>query len=173
MSDVSRASTQDILPPSPEELERDRRMEVVLDECVIASPPAPFEAELTARIMAARPFAAWEVRRVRAWLVPALAAASLLASSLAIFLAPLWTLGPGTALETWVRVMAAGTAGGLPALLAAVPALASALAAALASAPGTRPALAGALLASGGAFALLAQRLARHPSRMRAGTRHD
>ncbi|MGZ5428899.1 MAG: hypothetical protein ACXWFS_07815 [Thermoanaerobaculia bacterium] len=168
MNESTRARVQDDLPPSPEELERDRRMELVLDECVMASPDAP-EAEFTALVMAARPFAAWEVRRAGAWRIPALAAAALLAASLAIFLAPLWSLGPGTAFETWARVMAAGTAGGLPALLAAVPALASALAAALASAPGTRPALAGALLASGGAFALLARRLAQRPSRFNTG----
>jgi hypothetical protein len=168
MNESTRARVQDDLPPSPEELERDRRMELVLDECVMASPAAP-EAEFTARVMAARPFAAWEVRRAEAWRIPALAAAALLAASLAIFLAPLWSLGPGTAFETWARVMAAGTAGGLPALLAAVPALASAVAAALASAPGTRPALAGALLASGGAFALLARRLAQRPSRLNTG----
>ncbi|MFI5119480.1 MAG: hypothetical protein ACHQM4_03660 [Thermoanaerobaculia bacterium] len=171
MNESTSARVQDLLPPSPQDLERDRRMELILDECVMASPALPFEAELTARVMAARPFAAWEVRRAGAWRAPALAAALLLAASLAIFLAPLWSLGPGTALETWARVMAAGTAGGLPALFAAVPALASALSAALAGAPGTRPALAGALLASGGAFALLARRLARRPSRLNAGAR--
>lgn len=169
MEDSSPARTQDVPQLSREELEWDRRMELILDECVTASPAAPFEAELTARVMAARPFAAWEVRRARAWRIPALGAAALLAASLAIFLAPLWSLGPGTAFETWARVIAAGTAGGLPALLGAVPALASALAAALAGAPGTRPALAGALLASGGAFALLARRLAQRPSRLGAG----
>jgi hypothetical protein len=171
MNESTRARVQDVLPPSPEELERDRRMELILDECVMASPAHDFEAELTARVMGARPFAAWEVRRAGAWRIPAFSAAALLSASLAIFLAPLWSLGPGTALETWARVMAAGTAGGLPGLLAAVPALASALAAAFGSAPGTRPALAGALLASGGAFALLARRLARRPSRVGFGAR--
>ncbi len=171
MSESTRGRVPDVPLPSPEEQERDRRMELILDECVMASPAARFEADLTARVMAARPFAAWEVRRARAWRVPAVGAAALLAASLAIFLAPLWTLGPGTAFETWVRVMAAGTAGGLPAFLAAGPALASALAATLASAPGTRPALAGALLASGGAFALLARRLAQRPSRLHATAR--
>ncbi|HEX2798962.1 MAG TPA: hypothetical protein VHQ44_04745, partial [Thermoanaerobaculia bacterium] len=96
MNESTRARVQDDLPPSLEELERDRRMELVLDECVMASPAAP-EAEFTARVMAARPFAAWEVRRAGAWRIPALAAAALLAASLAIFLAPLWSLGPGTA----------------------------------------------------------------------------
>ena len=51
--------------PSSEEIERDRRLELLLDECV-ASSPAP-GAELTAAILAARPFAPWEVRKARAW----------------------------------------------------------------------------------------------------------
>jgi hypothetical protein len=69
----------------------------------------------------------------------------------------------------WVRVMAAGTAGGLPALFAAVPTFADALAGALAGTPGIRPALAGALLASGGTFAFLARRLSRRPTRVLVG----
>jgi hypothetical protein len=65
----------------------------------------------------------------------------------------------------WARVMAAGTTAGLPALLGAIPTLADAIGAVLSGAPGTRPALAGALLASGAAFATLARRLFRRPSR--------
>ena len=171
MNESTGAGVQDVPQPSSEELARDRRMELILDECVTSSPAPRFGAELTARVMAARPFAAWEVRRAGAWRIPALAAAALLAASLAVFLAPLWSLGPGTAFETWARVMAVGTAGGLPALFGAAPALARAIAA-VASAPGTRPALAGALLASGGAFALLARRLARRPSRIHSGAGH-
>lgn len=171
MNESSSAGALDVLPPSPEELERDRHLELILDECVTTSPEAPFEAELTARVMAARPFAAWEVRRARAWRIPAVAAAGLLAASLAIFLAPLWTLGPGTAFETWARVMAVGTAGAFPAFLAAAPALARAMAGALSTSPGTRPVLALALLVSGSAFALLARRLARRPSRLATGAR--
>ena len=86
---------------SPEERERDRRLELLLDECVASSPaPGP---ELTAAILAARPFAPWEVRKARAWRVPALAASGLLAASLAVFLAPLWSLGPSAAMDLWVR----------------------------------------------------------------------
>lgn len=160
---------QDDVQPSTEELELDRRMELVLDRDVMAFEPPLWEGELTARVMAARPFAPWEVRRARAWRAPALAAAGFLAASLAVFLTPLWSLGPQTALETWVRVMAAGTAGGLPALFAALPALANALAGALAGTPGFRPALAGALLASGGTFAFLARHLSRRPTRVPTG----
>jgi len=154
---------------SPEEIERDRRLELLLDECVDAAPaPGP---EFTAAILASRPFAPWEVRRARAWRAPALAAGGLLAGSLAVFLAPLWSLGPQTALEMWARVMAAGTTAGLPALLAAVPTVANVLGAVLSSTPGTRLALAGGLLASGAAFAALARVLSRRPSRLaRAAT---
>jgi hypothetical protein len=153
-------------PLSREDLERDRRLELILDESVTAAEAPEWEAELTARVMAARPFAPWEVRRARAWRAPAIAAGGLLAASLAVFLAPLWSLGPQTALEMWARVMAAGTTAGLPALLAAIPTLADAIGAVLSGSPDTRPALAGSLLASGAAFAALARRLSRRPSRV-------
>lgn len=159
------AHTLDVWPPSKEELEADRRLELILDECVMASPAPDWEAGLAARVMSARPFAPWEVRQVRSWRAPALASGGLLAASLAVFLAPLWSLGPGTALEMWARVMAAGTTAGLPALLAAIPTLADALGSVLSGTPGTRPALAGALLASGAMLATLARRLSRRPSR--------
>jgi hypothetical protein len=161
----SAAHAGDVRPPSKEELEGDRRLELILDECVMASPASAWEAGLAARVMAARPFAPWEVRQARAWRAPALAAGGLLAASLAVFLAPLWSLGPETALGMWARVMAAGTTAGLPALLASMPTLADALGAVLSGTPGTRPALAGALLASGATFATLARRLSRRPSR--------
>jgi hypothetical protein len=168
MNDTT-ASARDAQLLSKEEMEGDRRLELILDECVMSSPAPAWGAELTARVMAARPFAPWEVRRARAWRAPALAAGGLLAASVVVFLAPLWSLGPQTALETWARVMAAGTTAGLPALLAAIPALAEALGKVLSGTPGARPALAGALLASGAAFATfatIAQRWSRHPSRL-------
>jgi len=156
----------DSRPPSKEELDGDRRLELILDECVMGSPAPAWGAGLTALVMAARPFAPWEVRRARAWRAPALAAAGLLAASLAVFLAPLWSLGPQTSLEMWARVMAAGTTAGLPALLAAMPAIGDALGAVLSGTPGTRLALAGGLLASGAACAAVARVLSRRPSRL-------
>lgn len=162
----SAAHARDVRPPSKEELDGDRRLELILDECVMASPAPAWEAGLATRVMAARPFAPWEVRRARAWRAPAMAAGGLLAASIAVFLAPLWSLGPGTALEMWARVMAAGTTAGLPALLAAIPTLADAMGAVLSGTPGTRPALGGALLVSGATFATLARRLSRRPSRL-------
>ena len=152
---------------SPEERELDRRLELLLDECVGSSPvPGP---ELTAAILAARPFAPWEVRKARSWRVPALAAAGLLAASLAVFLAPLWSLGPVVAIDLWARVIAVTAPGALGAALAAAPAVADATGRALAGSGGLRPALGGLLLLSGGTLALIARRLAKRPVRAARG----
>jgi len=152
---------------SPEEKERDRCLELLLDECVASSPaPGP---EFTAAILAARPFAPWEVRKARAWRVPALAASGLLAASLAVFLAPLWSLGPVAAMDLWVRVLAASASGALGAALAAAPVLADATGRALAGTEGLKPALGGLLLLSGGSLALIARRLAKRPVRAARG----
>lgn len=152
---------------SPEEKERDYRLELLLNECVESSPaPGP---ELTAAILAARPFAPWEVRKARSWRVPALAAFGLLAASLAVFLAPLWSLGPVAAMDLWVRVIAASASGALGAALAAAPVLADATGRALAGSAGLRPALGGLLLVSAGSLALVARRLAKRPVRAARG----
>ena len=152
---------------SPEERERDRRLELLLDECVGSSPvPGP---ELTAAILAARPFAPWEVRKARSWRVPALAASGLLTASLAVFLAPLWSLGPIAAIDLWTRVIAVSAPGALGAALAAAPALVDAAGRALAGSDGLRPALGGLLLLSGGTLALIARRLAKRPVRAARG----
>jgi hypothetical protein len=152
--------------PSQEELELDRRLELLLDECV-DSTPVP-GAEFTAAILAARPFAPWEVSRARAWRAPACAGLGLLAASLAVFLAPLWSLGPMTALELWVRVIAASASGAVAAAVSAAPALADATGRALSGADSLRPALGGLLLLSGGSLGLLARRLAKRPVRAAA-----
>src|SRR5208283_2107167 len=147
---------------SPEEMERDRRLELLLDECVDTSPaPGP---ELTA-ILAARPFAPWEVRRARAWRAPACAALGLLAASLAVFLAPLWSLGPVAAMDLWVRVIAASASGAVAAAVAAAPAIADATGRALSASGGPKASLAGLLLLSGASLALIARRLAKRPVR--------
>lgn len=152
--------------PTREEAERDRRLELLLDECVGTSPaPGP---ELTAAILAARPFAPWEVRRARSWRLPALAASGLLAASLAVFLAPLWSLGPVAAMDLWVRVLASSASGALGAAIAAAPAFAEGAGRALAGSGGLRPALAGLFLLSGGSLALIARRLAKRPVRAAA-----
>ncbi len=151
---------------SPEELERDRRLELLLDECVGGAPTPG--AELTAAILAARPFAPWEVRRARAWRGPALAGVGLLAASLGVFLAPLWSLGPLAATDLWARVIVASASGAVAAALAAAPTLADAAGRALSGADRLRPALGGLLLLSGGSLALIARRLAKRPVRAAA-----
>jgi hypothetical protein len=162
-----RDDTELLASLSSEEKERDHRLELLLNECVESSPaPGP---ELTAAILAARPFAPWEVRKARSWRVPALAASGLLATSLAVFLAPLWSLGPVAAVDLWVRVITASASGALGAALAAAPALADATGRALAGSGGLRPALGGLLLLSGGTLALVARRLAKRPVRAARG----
>jgi hypothetical protein len=148
---------------SREEIEGDRRLELLLDECV-GSSPAPGE-ELTRRILAARPFAPWEVRQARAWRAPALASAGLLLASLAVFLAPLWSLGPATAAELWVRVLAASASGAVASALAAAPALADAAALVLSRTRGFVAILGSLLALSAGTLALFARRRARRPRR--------
>src|SRR5258706_188229 len=55
-------------PESPEAAELDRRIEALLDELVAQAPPHEAPADLTARVLAARPFAPWEVRH--GWAIP-------------------------------------------------------------------------------------------------------
>ena len=134
---------------------------------VLPACPAP-GPDLTAAILAARPFAPWEVRKARAWRVPAAVAGGLLAASVAVFLAPLWSVGPTAAMDLWVRVIVASTSGAVGATLAAAPALADAAGRALSGLSGLRPVLGGLLLLSGGSLALIARRLARRPVRAAA-----
>src|SRR5205809_765718 len=91
-------------PPDPEQalsnesaevLELDHRLEVALDEllAVRSEPAVPaLPADFTARVLSARPFAPWEVRRGRSWRFPVLAGASLVAASGTLFVAPVWRL---------------------------------------------------------------------------------
>jgi hypothetical protein len=120
----------------PAELKCDRELEVVLDEMVGSAPELP--RDFAGRLIAERPFAPWEVRAARAWRVPALAAGLLFAASLGVFLAPLWSLGPGTALSVWSRVVAASLSGSLSALVAAGPLLSEAVSKLAAQSPELR-----------------------------------
>jgi len=108
-------------PPTAADLERDRKLEVLLDEMVASSPALP--PDFAARVSVARPFAPWEVRRAWAWKAPALAAGGLLAASLAVFLAPLAQLAPSTAVSLWGHLVSAALSSSVPAALAAGPAL--------------------------------------------------
>ncbi len=145
--------------PSPEDLQRDEKLEVILDEMVKLCPV--LDDSFTLRVVHARPFAPWEVRRASAWKVPAAAGGGLLAASLAIFLAPLWHLGPGTALGVWGRVLAATFSGTISAVLSAAPSAMEALARVFGQSPDVRnAALAGLALAGAslGALALVSRR---------------
>lgn len=124
--------------PSPEDLHRDLKLETLLDEIVSSAPAPDLGEEFTRRVVEARPFAPWEVKRASAWRIPAAAAGGLLAASLAVFLAPLWHLGPGTALAVWGRVLFATFSGALSTALAAAPLLADATARVLAASPEIR-----------------------------------
>jgi hypothetical protein len=122
--------------PSPEDLRQDTKLEVFLDEMVSSAPA--LEDEFTRRVLEGRPFAPWEVRRPSAWKFPAVAMGGLLAASLVIFLAPLWSLGPGTALAVWGRVLTATLSGTVSTALSSAPAVAEALAGVLAQSPDVR-----------------------------------
>lgn len=109
---------------SREALELDRRTETLLDELVALTSTPELPADFPARIMAARPFAPWEVRRFSSWRVPFAVGGALVAGSAGLFLAPLWRLGPGTALAFWGKLGAAALASPISSIAAAAPLLA-------------------------------------------------
>jgi hypothetical protein len=105
------------------DLERDRRLEVLLDELVATPREEGLPADFAARVVAARPFAPWEVSRSAHWKVPAGVGLGLLAGSLGLALTPLWSLGPATALTVWTELLAAALGRPVATLLAAFPLL--------------------------------------------------
>jgi len=109
-------------PVGAADLERDRKLEVLLDEMVASSPV--LSADFAARVARTRPFAPWEVRRPSAWRAPLLATSGLFAASLAVFFAPLGQLSPGTALSVWGQLVAAALSSPVSTALGAAPALA-------------------------------------------------
>ncbi|HKC26335.1 MAG TPA: hypothetical protein VKF32_16455 [Thermoanaerobaculia bacterium] len=153
-------------PESPEAAELDRRIEALLDELVAQAPPHEAPADLTARVLAKRPFAPWEVRHGRAWRLPAAAGAGLLGASAGLFLAPLWRLGPGTALQLWAKLTAATLASPLEAALASGTLLAEAAGKVSSGLPGPGLVLLGsAAVLAAGALALGVARPARESVR--------
>lgn len=114
-------------PLSPPEAELDGRLETLLNEGVssrMATLPLP--ADFTARVMAARPFAPWEVRKSRAWRVPAAVGGGLVLASAGLVLSPLLSLGPETAAVAWAHVLLAASLRPLSSGVAALPLLAEA-----------------------------------------------
>ncbi len=111
-------------PPNPAELELDRRMEVLLDEMVTSRSREELPADFASRVVAARPFAPWEVARTSYWKVPGAVGLGLLVGSLGLGLTPLWSLGPGTAVTVWAELLAVAFGSPVASLVAACPLLA-------------------------------------------------
>jgi hypothetical protein len=144
------------LNPTPEELELDRRMQLLLSQA-LEQPPLP--PDFAVRLAASRPFAPWEVRHARSWKAPFAVGSTLLAGSAGIALAPLWHLGPGTAVSVWGRVLLASVTQPLNAAFAAAPLLSEAVGK-LATPAGVVTLGVGSLLAIGGVAYALRSRVA-------------
>jgi hypothetical protein len=108
---------------SREDLERDRQFEALLDELVAAAPRPELPADFAARLTATRPFAPWEVRRAWSWRLPVVAGAGLVGASAGVFLAPVWRLGPASAMELWAKLTGGALASPLQAAVSAGPLL--------------------------------------------------
>lgn len=112
--------------PSEGESAADRNLEAILNRGVAATDAEILGPDFTARVVAARPFATWEVRRPAAWKAPASVGAFLLATSMGLFLLPLWRLGPGTAFLLWFQLAVAVVARPVSAAVLGAPLLAEA-----------------------------------------------
>lgn len=136
-------------PADPRELERDLRLEALLDEMVASAREVPLPADFSARVLLDRPFAPWEVRQARHWKVPALAGGGLLAASLGAFATPLWSLGPVSSVTLWANLMVATILRPVLAAVSATPLLAEAMGRVRAAAPGSSIALLAGLVVLG------------------------
>ncbi|MRR11197.1 hypothetical protein EG835_01610, partial [bacterium] len=110
--------------PAPGDLDRDRRLEVLLDELVTIPSGEELPSDFAARVMDRRPFAPWEVSRVSYWKLPAGIGLGLLAGSLGLALTPLWSLGPSTAITVWAELVAVAFGRPAATLVTALPLLA-------------------------------------------------
>lgn len=110
--------------PAPGDLERDRRLEVLLDELVAVPQGDGLPADFARRILDRRPFAPWEVCRASHWRLPAGIGLGLLTGSLGLALTPLWSLGPSTAVTVWIELVAVAFGRPVATLMTALPLLA-------------------------------------------------
>ena len=110
--------------PAPGELERDRKLEVLLDELVTIPCGDELPADFATRVLDRRPFAPWEVSRAAYWRAPAGIGLGLLAGSFGLALTPLWSLGPGTAFTVWVELLAVAFGRPVATVVTALPLLA-------------------------------------------------
>lgn len=156
--------------PREGDLDRDRKLEVLLDE-MVATSGYELPADFSARVVAARPFAPWEVARSPYWRLPAGIGLGLLAGSLGLGLTPLWSLGPATAVTVWSELLAVALGRPLASLVTALPLLADGAGrAAREVSPGTVALLgvtAGVAAASLGAVLVRLRRPARFAARHR------
>lgn len=120
--------TKNALTPEPAlapgDLDRDRKLEVLLDELVAAPGGEELPADFASRIVEHRPWAPWEVTRRSSWRVPAAVGLGLLGGSLGLALTPLWSLGPGTALTVWAELLSVAFGKPVATLLSALPLMA-------------------------------------------------
>ena len=110
--------------PAPGDLERDRKLEVLLDELVTIPYGEELPANFAARVLERRPFAPWEVSRASYWSLPAGIGLGLLGGSLGLALTPLWSLGPSTAVTVWAELVAVAFGRPAATLVTALPLLA-------------------------------------------------
>ena len=110
--------------PTPGDLDRDRKLEVLLDEMVAVPVGEELPADFASRIVERRPWAPWEVSRPSGWKVPAAIGLGLLGGSLGLALTPLWSLGPGTAVTVWAELLAVAFGRPVATLATALPLLA-------------------------------------------------
>jgi hypothetical protein len=111
-------------PPNPVDAERDRKLEVLLDELVTVPSGDELPPDFANRVLARRPYAPWEVSRAAYWRVPAGVGLGLLGGSLALALTPLWSLGPATAFTVWTELVAVAFGRPAATLVTAFPLLA-------------------------------------------------
>jgi hypothetical protein len=110
--------------PAPGYLERDRKLEVLLDELVTVPGGDELPIDFAKRVLDRRPFAPWEVSRASHWRLPAGIGLGLLAGSLGLALTPLWSLGPATAFTVWTELVAVAFGRPAATLVTAFPLLA-------------------------------------------------
>ena len=112
------------ITPTPGDLDRDRKLEVLLDELVAVPGGEELPADFATRVVERRPWAPWEVTRPSSWKVPVAVGLGLLGGSLGLALTPLWSLGPGTAFTVWAELIAVAFGRPAAALASAFPLMA-------------------------------------------------
>jgi hypothetical protein len=157
-------------PLTSTEIAADGKLEAFLEETLGPGSGDPLPAEFTERLLSARPFAPWEVRRASVWKGPVLVFSALLLASAGAFVLPLLRLGPGSAVALWAWVTLTALARPVAALVSALRLLPAADALLREAIPARAAlALGVAALLSAAATALLALR----PGRQAAGAARD